>query len=74
MTMIAAVLSGCGNRAVEQKPPLAGDSLQKYSDCIFGAFDTAITVKAYCSDEEEFARLLSIARTEYNRYNRLYDI
>lgn len=68
--LIAAILSGCGNlSAGTADTPQA----EKYS-YTFDAFDTAITVTAYCDSQESFDEFLSICMTEYSRYHQLYDI
>ncbi len=66
----AAILSGCGNLPSESA---AAQQSEKYS-YTFDAFDTAITVTAYCDSQESFDEFLSICMTEYNRYHQMYDI
>lgn len=65
---LAAALTGCGSSASD------GVRLQKYSDYVFEAFDTVISVTAYCQSEEEFERLMDTVREDFVRYHRLYDI
>lgn len=74
---IAAALTGCGvsasvAAAPEQTP--SGEKLEKFSGYVFEAFDTVITVTAYCPTQEDFDGLLSLAQSEFLRYHRLYDI
>lgn len=68
--LIAAILSGCGNLSADNDDI---SQQQKYS-YTFDAFDTAITVTAYCESQESFDEFLSICMTEYSRYHQLYDI
>lgn len=64
---VAAALTGCGSSAS------GGVALQKYSDYVFEAFDTVISITAYCESEEDFDRLMDTAREDFVRYHRLYD-
>ena len=65
---IAAALTGCGSSAS------GGTELQKFTGYVFEAFDTIITVTAYCESQEDFDRLMETAREDFVRYHRLYDI
>lgn len=48
--------------------------LQKYSNVMFDAFDTVITITAYCKDESEFTEIFDFASGEFTRYHQLFDI
>lgn len=78
--IFAAVLSGCGKSASLPFPPAASpaspetDKQERYSGYIFDAFDTVITVTAYCASQEEFDALLKTAEDEFTRYHRMFDI
>lgn len=67
VTFICTSFCGCANNQTIT-------SLEKFSDVIFDAFDTVITITAYCKDESEFAELFDYAAGEFVRYHRLYDI
>lgn len=74
---MAAALTGCGVSASVAAPAAetqSGEKLEKFSGYVFEAFDTVITVTAYCPSQEEFDRLLETAESEFLRYHRLYDI
>ena len=68
LILVAALLSGlcaCG----EKKP-----ALLKYSNTFFDAFDTVITITAYCDSEETFNGLFETSEAEFIRYHKLFDI
>lgn len=74
---IAAVLTGCGLSASPDADGAGEDSgakLEKFSGYVFEAFDTVISVTAYCESQEDFDRLMDTAQSEFLRYHRLYDI
>ena len=76
----AAVLSGCGKSASSLVPPAPSpavpenEALTRYSGYIFDAFDTVITVTAYCSSQDKFDALLKSAEDGFMHYHRLFDI
>ena len=47
---------------------------QKYSCDIWDAFDTVITVMAYCENEDEFKEIETVSKELFVKYHRLYDI
>lgn len=80
LAMLAAVLTSCGSVA---SAPAAAETetvketeapTEKYSGYIFDAFDTVITVTAYCADQESFDALMDTARSEFMRWHRMCDI
>lgn len=74
---VVAVLTGCGLSASPAADGAGADNdekLEKFSGYVFEAFDTVISVTAYCGSQEEFDRLMATARNEFLRYHRLYDI
>ena len=60
--LLCALLGSCS-----QKP-------QRFSDTYYDAFDTPISVIAYCKDEEEFRKLSLEIHEEYIRYHQIFDI
>ena len=50
------------------------NAAEKFSSMIFDAFDTVITITAYCKNEAEFNELFSYAESEFTRYHKLFDI
>lgn len=65
--IIVAGLSSCGNVDI-------GEERTKYQDTYWDAFDTVISITAYCDSEEEFAEINKTAKELYTYYNRLFDI
>ena len=76
LSLLAAVLTGCGSSAsaVVTAEPEPEEPTEKFSGYIFDAFDTVITVTAYCADQESFDALMDAARSEFTRWHRLCDI
>lgn len=73
--ILAAALLGCGMSASPAVPESGGEEgLQKFSSYVFEAFDTVISVTAYCPSREDFDRLMDIAQNEFLRYHKLFDI
>lgn len=68
---IAAAVSGCGLSASGSSGSIP---TEKFSGYIFDAFDTVITVTAYCESQEDFDSLMDVARSEFLRYHQLFDI
>lgn len=73
---IAAALTGCGKSASAPTPASEPETVQlrKFSGYVFEAFDTVITVTAYCTDQAEFDALIASAQDELMRCHRLFDI
>lgn len=69
---LAAALTGCGMSA--SAPFGSKPAAEKYSKYIFDAFDTVITVTAYCESQAEFDALMQTAEEEFMRCHRLFDI
>jgi thiamine biosynthesis lipoprotein len=46
----------------------------RFSDVIYGTFDTAVSVTAYCKTREEFNELFGEIKEEFEEYHKLYDI
>ncbi|MDO5331630.1 MAG: FAD:protein FMN transferase [Bacillota bacterium] len=65
--LTCTALCGCTNKN-------EGVALEKFSNVIFDAFDTVITITAYCKDEAEFTQLFDFASSEFERYHKLFDI
>ena len=61
LSLCMGMLSGCGGE-------------KRYSGEFYGAFDTVVTVTAYCASQKEFDGLFSQAEEELLRLSRLYDI
>lgn len=47
---------------------------ERHSTVFFGTFDTVISVIAYTETEEDFEAMSRYIKSEYDRYNKLYDI
>lgn len=62
---LAMTFTACGETKKE---------LTKYSKVFCGAFDTEITLLAYCENEESFDKLFDIALKEFVNYHKLFDI
>ena len=73
ISLLAAVLTGCGGPALPAGAEANG-ALQKFSGYLFDAFDTVITVTAYCKDQTQFDGYMEAAEEEFLRYHRLFDI
>ena len=63
--LAAACLSGCGKRS---------SGGERFSAQIYGAFDTVVTVTAYCRDQAVFDALKNEMQEELLYYHRLFDI
>ena len=72
--LAAAVLPGCGKSALPQSAGAKEEAAQRFSGTIFDAFDTVITVTAYCRSQEEFGELMECAESEFMHWHRLCDI
>ena len=73
--LAALLLSGCGGVAAEPEPlPQPESPKEKYTGTMYDAFDTIITVTAYCDSQEQFDALMDTAETEFLRFHRLFDI
>lgn len=70
----AAALPGCGLSASSFFEENASPKLTKYTGYVFEAFDTIITVTAYCETQEAFDDLMDTAEAEFLRYHQLFDI
>lgn len=63
MTMLTVFFPACG-----------GIRSSRFSYTFFGAFDTAVTVTAFCERESEFNELSELCENELAEYHKLYDI
>lgn len=66
LLIVPVVLAACGDDKNVQKT--------KYQNVIFDAFDTPITITAYCDSDEEFSKLFKEISDEFIRYHQLFDI
>ena len=73
LSVFAAALSGCGISALPAETGAKGKP-EKYSGYMFDAFDTTITVTAFCESQEEFDGYMDAAKGEFLRYHQLFDI
>ena len=55
-------------------PSKKKDERVKYSCNIWDSFDTVITILAYCSSEDEFGQIQTVANDLFSKYNILFDI
>ena len=67
--VLAAVLSltlltGCSEKVV----------YSKYTGTIWDSFDTIISIVSYQKSQADFDQFMSVAQSEYDRLNKLYDI
>ncbi len=61
------MLAGCS-----QTDAGSSDQLKQYSADTF-SFDTVITLKAYCTSQDEFDRYFNMAVEQFNHYYKLFD-
>jgi len=47
---------------------------EKFSETFFDAFDTVITITAFCESKEEFDTLFNTAKEMFTSYHKLFDI
>lgn len=73
--LCALLLAGCGGAAAEPKTASVPEpEMEKFTGTIYDAFDTIITVTAYCDSQERFDALMDTAEAEFLRCHRLFDI
>ena len=53
---------------------VAKPKLNKYEDVFYGAFDAAISLTAYCENEQQFEKYFQLTQDEFKRYHKLFDI
>ena len=68
--MLAAALSVC---MLSSCTP-GEKRLYRFTDVYYDAFDTVISVIAYCESQQEFAALSERVHSEFMRFHRLFDV
>ena len=48
--------------------------LYRFTDVYYDAFDTVISVIAYCESQQEFAALSERVHSEFMKFHRLFDV
>lgn len=74
--LLAAVLTGCGKKLEinNETPTETPVPTEKFTGYIFDAFDTVISLSAYCASQEEFDGYRRLAEDEFLRWHKLCDI
>ena len=68
LLLCASLLVGCGSAAG------SGPQLQRYRVVWYDVFDTATTLQAYCTSQEEFDAQAEALHADLMEYHQLYDI
>ena len=63
LALLCGALGSCGTGGA-----------QRFTDTYYDAFDTAISVLAYCKDQAEFKALSERIHKEFREYHKLFDI
>ena len=63
--LLCAGLCGCAEK---------GEKLYRFTDVYYDAFDTVISIIAYCGSQKDFDALSERVHSEFIRYHRLFDI
>lgn len=69
LTFILTLLCSCSMNPAKQ----AGAVPQRYTADIYGVFDTAVSLTAYCDSRESFEAVKEKAEEEFREMNRLFD-
>ena len=65
VALLCTGLCGCSEK---------GKKLYRFTDTYYDAFDTVISVIAYCESQKDFDALSERVHSEFVRYHRLFDI
>jgi len=72
LVFLLTSLVACDNKETSTSGDMGGK--ERFSSTFYDAFDTVITITAYCSSQEEFDKLFETAKSMYIDYHKRFDI